>query len=189
MIREDRQIMISEVAAHLDISYGSAYAILYDDLGYRKVSFRWAPKELTVVHRRQRVEVATQVVRRYGEDPSILERTVTGDETWVHHYDPESKRQSMEWKHPSSPAQEKFKRQPSAKKVMLTLFRDMHGPILVHFQAHAQTEKSVNYCAMLLNELKLAICKKRRGMLYTEVLFHHDNARPHTTAATVETVQ
>jgi len=26
-----------EVAAHLDISYGSAYAILHDDLGYRKV--------------------------------------------------------------------------------------------------------------------------------------------------------
>jgi hypothetical protein len=27
----------------------------------------------------------------------------TGDETWVHHYQPESKRASMQWKHPSSP--------------------------------------------------------------------------------------
>ena len=44
------------------------------------------------MHKRQRVEVATQFVRRYEEDPSILERTVTGDETWVHHYDLESKR-------------------------------------------------------------------------------------------------
>ena len=35
MIREDRRITVSEVAAHLDISYGSAYAILHDDLGYR----------------------------------------------------------------------------------------------------------------------------------------------------------
>ena len=25
------------------------------------------------------------------------------DETWVHHYEPKSKRQSMEWKHPGSP--------------------------------------------------------------------------------------
>jgi len=41
MIREDRWITVSEVAAHLDISYGSAYAILHDDLGYRKVCAWW----------------------------------------------------------------------------------------------------------------------------------------------------
>jgi len=57
------------------------------------------------------MEVATHFVRRYEEDPSILERNVTGNETWVHHYDLESKRQSMEWRHPSSPAQKKFKKQ------------------------------------------------------------------------------
>jgi len=92
MIREDRQITVSEVAAHLDTSYGSAYAILHDDLGYRKVCAQWVPKELTVVHKRQCMQVATQFVRWYEEDPSILQRTVTGNETWVHHYDPESKR-------------------------------------------------------------------------------------------------
>jgi len=27
---------------------------------------------------------------------------------------------------------------------MLTLFWDMHGPILVHYQAHGQTVKSAN---------------------------------------------
>jgi len=106
-------------------------------------------KELTVVHKRQRVEVVTQFVRRYEEYPSILERIVTGDETWVHHYDPESKRQSMEWRHPSSPVQKKFKSQPSAKKVMLTLYWDMHGPILMLFQARGQTVNRANYCAML----------------------------------------
>jgi len=189
MIREDRRITVSEVAAHLDIGYGSAYAILHDDLGYRKVCARWVPKGLTVVHQRQHVELATQFVRRYEEDPSILERIVTGDETWVHHYDPESKRQSMECRHPSSPAQKKFRRQPFAKKVVLTLFCDIHGPILVHFQVHGQTVNSANYCAMLQNEHKPAICKKRRGMLSKKVLLHHDNACPHTAAATVETVQ
>ena len=65
----------------------------------------------------------------------------------------------------------------------------MHGPILVHFQAHGQTVNSANYCAMLQNELKPAICKKRGRMLSKKVLLHHDNARPHTAAATVETVQ
>jgi len=120
MIREDVRITVPKVAAHLDISYGSAYAILH--LGYRKVCARWVPREFTVVQKRQRVEVATQLFRRYEEDPSILERIVTGVETRVNHCDPGSKRQRIEWRHPSSPAQKTSKRQLSAKKVMLTLF-------------------------------------------------------------------
>ena len=32
-----------------------------------------------------------------------MRRIVTGDETWIHHYDPETKQQSMQWKHASSP--------------------------------------------------------------------------------------
>ena len=43
---------------------------------------------------------------------------------WIHHYEPESKRQSVQWKHPSSAVAKKFKMQPSAGKVMLTVFWD-----------------------------------------------------------------
>jgi hypothetical protein len=39
-----------------------------------------------------------------------------GDETWVHHFEPESKQQSMKWKHTSSPPTKKLKNVPSAKK-------------------------------------------------------------------------
>ena len=55
-------------------------------------------------------------------------------------------------------------RQPSAKKkkILLTLFWDMHGPILVHLQPHGQTVNSAHYCAMLRNELKNEICNERR---------------------------
>jgi hypothetical protein len=36
-----------------------------------------------------------------------LARIITGDETWVHHYDPLTKRQAMEW-HAQSATQEKI---------------------------------------------------------------------------------
>jgi hypothetical protein len=63
-----------------------------------------------------------------------LERIITADETWmVHHYEPESKAQSMAWKRPTSPVAKIMKSQPSAGEVMLTLFWDMEGTILVHF--------------------------------------------------------
>jgi hypothetical protein len=37
------------------------------------------------------------------------------------------------WKCPTSPVAKKFKSQPSAGKIMLTVFCDMEGAILVHF--------------------------------------------------------
>jgi hypothetical protein len=56
------------------------------------------------------------------EPPQFLQRIVTADETWVNHYEPQSKAQRMVWKRPTSPVAKKFKSQPSAGKIMLTLF-------------------------------------------------------------------
>jgi len=47
--------------------------------------------------------------RNANEGEAFLTRIVTGDETWVHHFAQESKRQNMEWKHPVSPVKKKFK--------------------------------------------------------------------------------
>jgi hypothetical protein len=63
----------------------------------------------------------------------------------------------MQWKHLSSPANKKFKTQASAGKVMLTIFWDVNGPILVHFQEKGQTVTSARYSDMLVNELKPTI--------------------------------
>jgi hypothetical protein len=57
-----------------------------------------------------------------AEGDHILDRIVTEDETWIHHYEPESKFQSMEWKHPHSSTKRKFKKHPTAGKLMLTVF-------------------------------------------------------------------
>ena len=38
-------------------------------------------------------------------DPQFFERFITGDETLVCYYYYETKQQTMEWRHPGSPAQ------------------------------------------------------------------------------------
>jgi hypothetical protein len=81
--------------------------------------------------------------RHAREVDAFLHRIVTGDESWVYHYEPESKRQLMQWKYPFSPANKKFKTQASTGKVMLTVFWDVNAPILVHFQEKGQTVTSV----------------------------------------------
>jgi len=45
----------------------------------------------------------------------LTQNIATGDKSWVHHYDPENKRQSMEYRQPGSPTVKKFKTVPSAK--------------------------------------------------------------------------
>jgi histone-lysine N-methyltransferase SETMAR len=82
----------------------------------------------------------------------------------------------------------KFKSQPSAAKIMLTLFWDMKGVILVHFTPKGETVNSQNYCDVLQTKLKSAIRSKRRGELGKNAIFLHDNACPQTANQTVETV-
>jgi len=47
----------------------------------------------------------------------FMRRIMTDDETWLHDYDPETKQQTMQWKHASSPNPPKFKMQASAGKM------------------------------------------------------------------------
>lgn len=43
-------------------------------------------------HKRQRVEACEQLLARYRQEgDEFLLKIVTGDESWVHHYDPEEK--------------------------------------------------------------------------------------------------
>jgi hypothetical protein len=69
-------------------------------------------------------------------------RIVTAEETWVHHYEPESKAQSVAWKFLTSPVAKKFNSQPSAFKIMLTLFWGREDAILVHFTPKGETVNS-----------------------------------------------
>ena len=44
----------------------------------------------------ERVRISRELLERFekeGED--FLKKIITGDETWVHYYDPENKRQSV----------------------------------------------------------------------------------------------
>jgi hypothetical protein len=61
---------------------------------------------------------------------------------WVHHYDPENKRQFMEYHHKGSSEPKKFKTKASAGKVMLTVFWDSEGVVLTDFPEKGATVNS-----------------------------------------------
>jgi histone-lysine N-methyltransferase SETMAR len=118
-----------------------------------------------------------------------LKRIVTADETWVHHYEPESEARSMAWKRPTSPVAKKFKVNHKPVRLCLQFFLDMEGVIFVHFTPKGETVNSQNYCDVLRAKLKPAIRSKRRRKLQMDAILLHDNARPHAANQTVESVK
>ena len=70
-------------------------------------------------------------------------RLVTMDETWLYHYDPETKQQSMEWRHSGSTRPKKFRVQKSAGKVLASIFiGNQDSILLIDYLPKGQTVKA-----------------------------------------------
>lgn len=106
------------------------------------------------------------------------------DETWIHHYTPESNRQSAQWKAKGESPPKRPKTQQSAGKVMASVFWDAHGIIFIDYLEKGKTINSDYYIA-LLERLKDEIAKKRPQLKKKKVLFHQDNAPCHTSKVTM----
>jgi len=189
LIRENRRITVRELSGILNISDGSVKTIIKQHLRYSKVCARWISHLLTDEHKSTWLQVAQSLLSRYKQEGDIfLDSIMTTDETWVHYFMPESKRSSMQWRHPGSPKPKKAKTMFSAGKVMATIFWDSKGVLYVDFLTELRTISAEYYSALLKGPVKTAIRNKRKRA-QTSVSFLQDNARPHVAARTMDTIQ
>ena len=103
------------------------------------------------------------------------------DETWAHHFDPETKQQSKQWKHVTSLTPVKFRKIASAGKVMALVCWDSDGVLMIDYLERGKTVTGVYYTE-LIRKLRSAIKEKRRAKLSHGVLLHQNNAPAHTSA-------
>ncbi|KAG5319264.1 SETMR methyltransferase, partial [Pseudoatta argentina] len=84
-LRDDRRLTVDELSAMFpQISRSLLHETITETLGYRKLSARWVPKQLTDQHKLNRVEAGQEFLRRYKlHGDEFLRSIVTGDETWV----------------------------------------------------------------------------------------------------------
>ena len=115
----------------LGISHGSASTIFHDCLGMCKQTARWVSKSLSDEQMATRASACSTLFMRFRSKDDFLLHLVTVDETWVHYYEPENKAHSRQWVGPESLRPKKFKTQPSACKVMATVFWDAKGVIML----------------------------------------------------------
>ena len=113
LIFEDHRISAKSIAEQLGISRERVRSIIHEDLDMWKLSAKWVPKCLNAAQKRQRCQSSEQLLEFFRRDPDdFLSRLVTMDETWLYHYDPGTKQQSVGWRHSGSLCPQKI---PSAK--------------------------------------------------------------------------
>jgi len=86
-MEENCHVTVNEIAAHLDMSHGSAHHIVHDVLQFHKVSARWVPGQLTAELKERRVDACQELLKHFeAKGGGFLRRIVMGDETWVRYH-------------------------------------------------------------------------------------------------------
>ena len=109
---------------------------------------------LTADQKRTRMKISEQCLERFNKNKTdFVRRFVTMDETWIHHYTPESKQQSKQWTEAGCSAPKKTRSVPSAGKVMASVFWDAEG---IWFFVYLEKGKTITgeYYSNLLTRLK-----------------------------------
>ncbi|GFW95483.1 protein GVQW3 [Trichonephila clavipes] len=106
ILRTDHRLSIQQIADTLHMSTFAVHGIVTEDLQMRKVCAKLVPK-VKQDQKELRVLRCQELLDLIQNEPDFLNSIVTGDESWMFEYDPESKRQSCEWHTKSSPRPKK----------------------------------------------------------------------------------
>ena len=175
LVKADRRITTRMIAEKLGISNGSVQTILKEALNMRKLCAKIVPKILTDEQKQGRVDCCNDWIES-AQDPHFHERVITGDEAWIYEYDPETKRQSEEWKHPGSPRTKKARKSRSKIKTMLIIFFEIRG-VIHHEYVPAGRTVNAKFKVEVLKRLREHV-RRARPELWAENawILHQDNA-------------
>ncbi|GBM99349.1 hypothetical protein AVEN_111917-1 [Araneus ventricosus] len=142
MLADDRRLSLRMIAEDLKMSLDSVSNIIHENLQKRKICARFVPHKLSDEQKQHRMETSGDFIDRI---PQFLETIVTGDELWCYQYDPETKRQSMEWCSLSFPPPKKCRLTKFRIKTLLIAFFDSKGLIHHEFVPAGTTVKVESY--------------------------------------------
>ncbi len=187
----DRRRSVRSVAEEVGINRTSAHQILRKNLKMTKVCAKFVQRILTPELKQMRMQLCELNLDMLRKDPYLIDKIVTGDESWVPVFNPETKASSAQWKKLEEPRPQKSRRSRCVRKTMLTCFYDSTGPILNHFTEMGHTTDTEAYCE-ILNQLKERI-RKKRPLLWRRqnpdddrpFYLLHDNASSHTATITL----
>ena len=180
LLDENPRVTTEELAMKFKCSKSTIFDHLHS-LGKKNRAGRWVPHELTDNNRAQRLSICTSLLLKQRSEP-FLDRMVTGDEKWILYDNVTMKKQ---WLSPRQSPAPTARRELHQRKVLLSVWWDIQGIIHYELLEPGRTITAEVYCEQL-DRLKSAIDQKRPALANRKgVVFHHDNARPHTARITL----
>ena len=156
-------------------------------LGLRKNCARWVPHLLTDKQKQSRVRLAPQVIEKYDKcDPRRLEEIVTGDETWIYHFQPYSKSKNKVWVSSEGNRTVIARHCKTSNRMMYMIFFDSKGPVL---QIPVPKRSSVTgkfYRESVLTQLVDFYQKRRPRTSVRGIKVLHHNAPAHKSTTVQE---
>ena len=99
VVEEDARLSVKDIASCTGISEGSVQTILKKCLDRRKVFARRVPHLLTEEQKTQRLKCARELLKTYkGCNSRVIFNLLTGDEIWVHLFEPQRRANNKQWK-------------------------------------------------------------------------------------------
>jgi len=116
-VRSHRRLTLRMISSELNLNQFTVHQIV--DM--------MVLKNLTTEQKANRRDVCLDLLDRLEREPEFFSRVITGDESWIFEYDPETKRLSREWHTANSPRPKKTKMSKSKIKSMLICFLTVRG--------------------------------------------------------------
>ena len=113
---------IETISAQFDVSVGNEHTIIREELNMWKICAEFVPKEHREDQRERRCHDSRDMVELIHSDPAVPDALMTCDESWIYCYDPETKRQSSQWKHDGSPRPKKTRQSKPTHKLLMIPF-------------------------------------------------------------------
>ena len=156
-------------------------------LGLRKICARWVPHLLTDEQKQSRVRFAPQVIEKYDKcDPHHLEEIVTGDETWIYHFQPNSKAKNKVWVSSGGHRPVIARRCKTSNRMLYAIFFDWKGPVLQIPVPKGSSVTGKFYRESVLTRLVDFYQKRRPRTSVHDIKLLHDNAPAHKSATVQE---
>ena len=107
---KDHCVSIETISAQFDVNVGTAHTIILEELKMWKICAMFISRVLREDQKERRYD-SREMFELINSDPAVLDALVTCDESWIYCYDPETKRQSSQWRHAGSPRPKKARQQ------------------------------------------------------------------------------
>ena len=147
----------------------------------------WMPHLLTDEQKQSRVRPASQVIEKYDKcDLHCLEEIVTGDETWIYHFQSDSKAKNKVWVSSEGDRPVIARCCKTSNRMLYVIFFDSKGPVLQIPVPKGSSVTGKFYRESVLTQLADFYQKRRPRTSVRGIKLLHDNALAHKSATVQE---